>query len=218
MHGSGSARLEGARRLEAGDEVLLVRIATGRPQRSPYPFLREEVVGILFSPNAHPYVMSAREDFPDIPHQNLVRSGNPYSLCIDDREWREAKLTYTPAELLQRIVIWFEKAGKDELHEVNQPLDPYFIGSSNTVILPGPVFKQQPDERCDLVVVQADEESGVLRLEYSSAIDLPKLKKMIPSCIFITCEVQPDRMSRLRAAPSNLAMPLVKFSANFTKV
>lgn len=206
IHGSGAAILEGARRLESGHEILLLRVATGRPSRPAYPLLRDEVLGILFAPDMPPYVMSAREDFPDTPHQNLVRPGTPYSLCIDDRGWREARITYTPAELLQRIVNWFEKAGKDELHEANQPLDPYFIGSPNTAILPGPVFEQKPDERCDLVVVQADEKSGILRLEYSRSIELPELRKMAPSCIFITCEVQPDRMSRLRAAPSNLAM------------
>lgn len=205
--GSGTASLVGARRLETKHELLLLRVSTGRPQRSAYALLREEELWILFAQDErYPYVMSAREDFPDTPHQNMVLAGNPYSLCIDDRSWREAKITYTPAELLQRIVLWFEKAGKGELHEANQPLDPYFLGSSNTIILPGPVFEQQSDERSDLVVVKADEKFGIMQLEYSSSIEISRLRKLAPSCIFLTYEIQPGHMSRLRAAPSNLTM------------
>jgi len=207
LHGSGAASLDGAWQLESGNEVLLLRVATGRPQRPVYPILREEILGILFAPNdQYPCVMSAREDFPDTPHQNIVIPGVPFSLCIDDRGWREAKITYTPAELLQRIVIWFERAGKGELHEANQPLDPYFLGSPHTVILPGPVFEQKPSERSDLVVVRADEKTGIIQLEESRSINLTKLKEIVPRLIFITCEIQPDRMSRMRAAPSDLAM------------
>ena len=206
-YGSGVANLSGARRLESGDEVLLLRVATGRPQRPAYPLLREEELGILFSQDEQsPYVMSAREDFPDTPHQNIVTPGTPCSLCIDNRNWREARITYTPAELLQRIVIWFENAGKDELHEVNQPLDPYFLGSPITIILPGPVFEQEPTERCDLVVIHADKNFRIMRLEYSNLIEHKDIKELNPICIFISHEIQPDRMSRLRAAPSNLAM------------
>ncbi|MCB2189756.1 MAG: ThiF family adenylyltransferase [Deltaproteobacteria bacterium] len=207
LHGSGAASLDGVRRLESGDEVLLLRVATGRPQRPVYPILREELIGIIFAPDGqYPYVMSAREDFPDTPHQNIVIPGVPYSLCIDDRSWREAKITYTPAELLQRIVIWFERAGKGELHETNQPLDPYFLGSPRTLILPGPIFEHKSSERCDLVVVRADEKTGIIQLEETRSIDLTKRNEIVPRLIFITCEIQPDRMSRMRAAPTNLAM------------
>lgn len=207
LYGSGAASLAGARRLESGHEVLLLRVATGRPQRPAYPLLREEILGIFFAPDdRYPSVVSAREDFPDTPHQHIVPPGAPCSLCIDDREWREAKITYTPAELLQRIVIWFERAGQGELHEANQPLDPYFVGSPRTVILPGPIFEQKPSERCDLVVVRSDQQSGIIQLKESRSIDITTLKEIFPRFIFITVEIQPDRMSRMRVAPSNLAI------------
>jgi len=206
-HGAGAAYLDGARRIKDGHELLLMRVATGRPQRPAYRLQREELIGVLFTVKEHyPYVMSAREDFPDTPHQNLVPPEAPYSLCIDDRSWREAKITYTPAELLHRIVLWFEKAGKGELHEAHQPLDPYFLGMAGTAILPGQVFEQGQDERCDLAVDLVDEKSGTVRLNYCSAVDLEKYKEQSVQIVFVTYEILPDSMSRLRTAPNNLAL------------
>jgi hypothetical protein len=205
LHGRGAASLVGARRREDGHEVLLLRVATGRPQRPACPILREEIIGILFAQDErYPYVMSGREDFPDTPHQNIIIPGVPYSLCIDDRGWREAKITYTPAELLQRIILWFEKAGKGELHEENQPLDPYFLGKSGTVILPGPIFEQKPEERCDLVVIQANSKLGIMQLVYSNTVNLQKVKEHVTTLVFVTLEIEPGHMSRLRVAPSHL--------------
>lgn len=206
-YGHGAATVTGAKRLKGGNELLMLSVCTGRPQRPAYPILREEPVGILFpSTDMYPRVISAREDFPDTPHQNLVPEGTPYSLCIDDRSWREAKITYTPAELLQRIVLWFENAGKGQLHEANQPLDPYFLGVAGTVILPGPVFAQTSEERCDLAVDMVDVTSGTFRLGYCQDINLKNHNKPDVDCVFVTYEIQPDKMSRLRAAPGNLAV------------
>ena len=74
-----------------------------------------------------PVVLALRPDFPDTPHQNWVPDGVPFSLCIDDRPWQEARLLYTPAELLHRIMKWFERAGRGGLHDLRQPLDPFFM-------------------------------------------------------------------------------------------
>lgn len=206
-HGSGVAYLDGLRRTKDGDDILLMWVVTGRPQCPAYRLQREELIGVLFTVKEHyPHVMSAREDFPDTPHQNLVPPEAPYSLCIDDRSWREAKITYTPAELLHRIVLWFEKTGKGELHEAHQPLDPYFLGMAGTAILPGQVFEQGQDERCDLAVDLVDEKSGTVRLNYCNAVDLEKYKEQSVQIVFVTYEILPDSMSRLRTAPNNLAL------------
>lgn len=207
QHDAEAAHLDGARRIKEGHELLLMQVRTGRPQRSAYPLMHKEPIGILFTvEDIYPYVMSTREDFPDTPHQNLVPPEAPYSLCIDDRSWREAKITYTPAELLHRIVLWFEKAGKDELHEAHQPLDPYFLGMAETAILPGQIFEQGQDEQCDIAVDLVDEKSGTVRLNYCSSVDLKKYQEHDVQIIFVTYEIQPDRMSRLRTAPNNLAL------------
>ena len=50
-----------------------------------------------------PRVLALRDDFPDTPHQNWTPQDAPCSLCIDDRPWPEAKLTYRPADLIRRI-------------------------------------------------------------------------------------------------------------------
>lgn len=206
-YGEGAATIEGARRLKPGEEIVLIRVPSGRPQRPAYPLLREESLGVLFSADEHyPYVMSTREDFPDTPHQNTPPPGTPFSICIDDRHWADAKITYTPGELLQRIIMWFEKTGKDELHDINQPLDPYFFGGLDTVILPGQVFDKSQNERSDLIVARGNEKARILQLVSSKDFDLSKLPKDIPRCTFIGFEVLPEQMkSRMRAAPDNLA-------------
>ena len=84
-----------------------------------------ERVGILFvRQDAQPLVTILRDDFPDTEHQQLVPEGCPATICIDDRPWGEARLTWTPAELVERILSWFRRAGRGELHDSRQPLDP----------------------------------------------------------------------------------------------
>ena len=102
-------------------------------------------------------------------------------------------------------MFWFEKAGKGELHEASQPLDPYFLGTAETAILPGQVFEQNPDERCDLTVVWADKKSRLMRLEHSRSINLEENRAQVMNIIFVAHEILPDSMSRLRTAPDNLA-------------
>jgi hypothetical protein len=48
------------------------------------------------------------------------------------REWcrhSSSPITWTPAELVERILSWFRRAGRGELHDSRQPLDPVLMGS-----------------------------------------------------------------------------------------
>jgi hypothetical protein len=76
---------------------------------------------------AQPLVRMLRDDFPDTEHQQLKLEGCPATICIDDRPWSEAVLTWTPAELVERILSWFRRAGRGELHDARQPVDPVFM-------------------------------------------------------------------------------------------
>ena len=111
-------------------ELVVLDLLTGAPQRPFYPIRPTERVGILFvRQDAQPLVTILRDDFPDTEHQQLVPEGCPATICIDDRPWGEARLTWTPAELVERILSWFRRAGRGELHDSRQPLDPVLMGS-----------------------------------------------------------------------------------------
>ena len=121
--------VEGRRR---GDrELVVLDLRTAAPQRPFYAIQQIERVGVLFvGEEAQPLVVMLRDDFPDTEHQQLKLEGCPATICIDDRPWSEAVLTWTPAELIERILSWFRRAGRGELHDARQPVDPVLMVSS----------------------------------------------------------------------------------------
>jgi hypothetical protein len=132
---AGLASISGARRHERS-ELVILDVETNRPQRPAYPILHREPVAVVLSDGTFaPAVLALRPDFPDTPHQNWVPDGVPFSLCIDDRPWQEARPLYTPAELLHRIMKWFERAGRGGLHDLRQPLDPFFMRQGVHIVM-----------------------------------------------------------------------------------
>jgi hypothetical protein len=79
---------------------------------------------VFAAQGGQPRVFALRDDFPDTPHRKWTPQGAPCSLCVDDRPWPEAKLTYRPADLIRRIQLWLAKAARGELHDTAQPPDP----------------------------------------------------------------------------------------------
>ena len=107
------------------------------PIGSPYPIRATEPVAVVFEAHGgQPRVLALRDDFPDTPHQNWTPQGAPCSLCIDDRPWPEARLTYRPADFVRRIQLWLAKAARGELHDTAQPPDPLFFVSQLAIVLP----------------------------------------------------------------------------------
>ena len=82
-----------------------------------------------------PFVYVLRGDFPDTAHQNLTAEGAPRAICIDERSWAEARLTWTPAELVRRILTWFRRAAAGELHDARQPVDPLMFATGYSFIM-----------------------------------------------------------------------------------
>ena len=109
-------------------ELAVFEFRTARPQDAVYPIKPIERIGVRFAKvDAMPVVYMLRDDFPDTDHQLLTGEGAPRAICIDDRIWSEARLTWTAAELIHRILSWFSRAARGELHDPRQPLDPLII-------------------------------------------------------------------------------------------
>jgi molybdopterin/thiamine biosynthesis adenylyltransferase len=201
-HGGEAGSLAGLRKSERGEMVLL-EVKTFRPKKPYYAIKSKEPVGVaFFGEDSYPRVFSLREDFPDTPHQNWVPEGEPFSLCIDDRSWTEARVTFTSAELLQRIQEWFKKAGLGTLHGLDQPLDPVYLSTQTTIILPARAL----EERCDLVGWRIEAgDNNIIRTFPKERFPREKIKAM-KGATFITLEIESaQRMTRMRFAPRSLA-------------
>ena len=187
----------------SGDQELVVlEFQTGRPQSSEYAIKRVERIGVHFSAQgAMPFVFMLRPDFPDTEHQQLTIEGSPRAICIDDRPWGEARLAWTPAELVQRILSWFARAIRGELHDARQPIDPVLSGSPLHFLISRTML-DGADER-DLIGVYDTEHKQTLRVlpiqEHKGSVD-----NIGPVCV-IAYRVKPERMTRMQFAPNNLA-------------
>ena len=188
-------------RQQGEQELIVLNIRTGAPQVPVYPIRRTEQAGILFvRENTMPFVVMLRDDFPDTEHQQLVPEGHPAVICIDDRPWAEAQLTWTPAELIERILIWFRRAARGELHDARQPLDPLLLGSSLSFIIAQSILAADAAE--DLIAEHDPDQATILRIK-RVAESGEITKGMEPICI-ATYRVQPERMQRLRYAPATV--------------
>lgn len=184
-----------------GQEIVVLDVRTGVPQAPIYSIRRNERVGILFvREETMPFVVMLRCDFPDTEHQQLVPDGHPAVICIDDRPWAEALLTWTPSELVERILMWFQRAAHGELHDSRQPLDPILMGSPLSFIIERSVLETEGAE--DLIAEHDLEQDTTLRIKRAAEIDTFK-KGHEPICI-ATYRVQPESMKRLRHAPVTL--------------
>lgn len=191
--------IEARRRGE--QEVVIIELLTGAPQRPVYPICRSERVGVFFArAEAQPLVVILRNDFPDTEHQQLVPEGCPATICIDDRPWAEARLTWTPGELIERILSWFGRAARGELHDARQPIDPVFMGSPLSFLIPRSIVDVSIAE--DLVADVDSEYRNLLRVK--RAAEVKKVTKGMEPLSLAVYRVPPERMKRLRHAPDNL--------------
>lgn len=182
-------------------ELIILDFQTGRPQRPVYPIKHVERIAVRFAEDdAMPLVYVLRPDFPDTPHQQLTLEGTPRAICIDDRLWSEAQLTWTPAELVQRILKWFERAAPGTLHDARQPLDPLMMGSGLSFII----------SRRDLAQADTLDLVGEHDPQYRSMLRIKRIEEVsgrpedLEPISLVAYKVAPEDLQRLNFAPDNL--------------
>ncbi len=122
-------------------DAISVDFHVDRPQLRAVEIHKSEQLLLVFSDSdIAPSVFSLRDDFPFTPHQNSVPEGWPFSLCIDDRPWPEAKTSWSPSSFVQRIRSWLTKAVTGQLHHPAQALEPLFYGTGRAIIVPRSVI------------------------------------------------------------------------------
>lgn len=182
-------------------ELVVLDFATGRPQEPVYPIKHTERIAVRFAESdAMPLVYMLRSDFPDTPHQQLTLEDTPRAICIDDRIWAEAQLTWTPAELVQRILKWFERAAQGTLHDARQPLDPLMMISGLSFIISRRDLARA--DTLDLVAEHDQQDRRMLRVKRIEEMR-GHPQDMEPLTLF-AYRVAPEKMQRLMFAPDNL--------------
>lgn len=103
------------------------------PQYSVVSVKKIENIRITVTNNEIPTVY-CRNDFPIVPHLNLNSNGQK-SLCLFDATFRDIKYMFNASMFLDRINWWFSKTSRGELHQENQPLEPFFPSVKDKLIL-----------------------------------------------------------------------------------
>lgn len=183
-------------------ELIVLDMLTGAPQAPVYPIHTTERIGLLFEEQDRlPYAVMLRDDFPDSEHQQIVPEGHPAVICIDNRPWAEARLTWTPAELIERILAWFRRAARGELHDARQPLDPILMGSLLCFIIARSIIDSE--DAGDLVGEHDPDFDNVLHVK--RCMEITGIAPGMEPVTIAVFRVAPERMKRLRYAPSHLA-------------
>ncbi len=135
---------------EDGDrEILFVQFLLDIPNNPINDIRQKETIKIVIFKNSSllPQVFAMREDFPiGLPHTNITTNKRPISLCIFEENFEELKHKWSGSYFLQSIKTWLELTAINQLHQENQPLEPFIIGSNGIVINPNNLFiKQLPN-------------------------------------------------------------------------
>ena len=196
-----AVRLVGARQADGGTLAALhLDIEVERPQDLAVPIRSVEPVAAVFEiAGGQPTVLALRPDFPETMHQNWTPDDMPRALCVDDRPWAEAQLTFTPADIMRRIQLWLAKAARGELHDRAQPLEPLFFRNPAKIILPAAALTQASNPT-ELI--------GHLRSEHSTIIVTEVAGRgghqNDPKFVVVPLRVAPQGMRRLQHAPQTL--------------
>jgi len=117
-----------------GCELLEVDIvAIELPQYPVFPVKAVERIKIKIVNDCVPEVF-CRQDFPIVPHLNVYENGDK-TLCLFDVPFHDIKYMFNASMFINRIVYWFSKTARGELHQPNQPLEPFFPSVHDVVIL-----------------------------------------------------------------------------------
>ncbi|WFS69842.1 ThiF family adenylyltransferase (plasmid) [Agrobacterium leguminum] len=186
-----------------GVEIVSFEIQVDLPQRPVYPINPVETISVCFFRESDhaPAVLVARPDFPDTPHQNLVPSGHPCALCIDDRPWVDIRSGYTASELMLRIQTWFAKASQGELHGDDQPFDPFFAYAGGHQIIVSADGERAMNDRTPLNVIASDSR---LRFLIVGAANQARQRSVQLQVHILHVDVEPQAMRRIRFAPRTL--------------
>jgi hypothetical protein len=196
--------LEARHKGEPPSDVVVFQLKIERPQRLAHDIKRVETLAAVFSQNddRSPEVLCLRPDFPSVPHLNLTHQEFPRSICLYEQPFEQTRLSWTPADFLQRIHHWFAATAKGTLHAEDQPLEP-LIGASNfRLILPAnfdPVKTNSNPRPVSIYRISSVGDAITFRASWQNQKQKGKMDSVIASFI-----CKPQTHGVIRKQPTNL--------------
>lgn len=132
--------IDTSRLSENSEEIIIDIEPLAIPQYPAFDVHTSERVTITVTKDSMPIVF-CRKDFPVVPHLILMEDGSK-SLCLFDVPFYDVKYMFNASMFLHRIRNWFEQTAKNELHQKDQPLEPFFPYSENIIVL-NPEFERK---------------------------------------------------------------------------
>lgn len=178
-------------------EILILQFNLEIPNAPKNNILGEETVAIVtFNDNKQlPKVYALRRDFPQgLPHTNIGTESLPVDLCIFEEPFSELKHKWSGSFFLNRIKEWLELTAKNELHQDDQPLEPFLV-TNGILILDLKEIKNAP------YVVKRNSSTYLLYTEKRLREERMENYHKIYGKLFISKEIE---HGRLNIAPTNL--------------
>jgi len=116
------------------DAIKLDFEVIGLCQYPAFDVRKIEPIEIIIGSGFSPIIFLERTDFPTVPH-STVHEDRQRSMCYSDQTFEELKTKLNGAFLLESINNWFVMTARNELHRPDQPLDPFFLGSTDVIVL-----------------------------------------------------------------------------------
>lgn len=116
------------------DEIELEFEVIGLPQHRLIAVKDVEPITIFIGERDFMPVVKVRNDFPPVPHLNILEDNITKTLCYSDMRYEEIKHKMSGRFLLTCIENWFIKTSMNELHRPDQPMEPFFPYVNNVII------------------------------------------------------------------------------------
>lgn len=121
------------------DELIYLKFEleiSNKPKNGIKEF--EEILILVTNDDRLPFVYALREGFnKGLPHTNYTNFDSPISLCIFEDTFIELKHKWSGTFFLNSIKKWLELTAKDELHQSDQPPEPFIHGNNIVIIQKG---------------------------------------------------------------------------------
>lgn len=125
---------------DSNAEFIVLEIDIERSQTPINPInYHERILIEVKNDSSVPSVYALRENFPLLPHQNLTGFDNPKSLCLYEQSSDEIAIHWTGFSFIERIRQWLSLSAQGNLHQEDQPLEPFLLDSIGTIILPNDI-------------------------------------------------------------------------------
>lgn len=135
---------------DIGNEIIVYETEPEVGQNPHFDIRYREKLFVLFetSDNNIPWVYSLRHDFPEVPHLNASNLEYPKCLCIYEEPYQNLKHNWRSIAFIERIRQWLSLTSRGELHQEDQPLEPFMLNIKGRLILPP---NYDPNEKLSLL-------------------------------------------------------------------